>query len=105
MVHVDDVRAACVLHELLEVAAQRPGLRRGPLAELASRKRGDAQVATLRAYLDAHGDVGRAARDLGVHPNTLRYRVRRAVELAGVDLDDPDERLVTELQLRLMADA
>ncbi|HEX8085566.1 MAG TPA: helix-turn-helix domain-containing protein [Solirubrobacteraceae bacterium] len=102
IVHVDDVRAACVLHELLEVAAERPGLRRGPLQDLAAGRHGAAQLATLRAYLDAHGDVGRAARELGIHPNTLRYRLRRAAEVAGVDLGDPDERLVTELQLRLL---
>jgi PucR C-terminal helix-turn-helix domain/Purine catabolism regulatory protein-like family len=102
-VHVDDVHAACVLHELLELAGERPGLRRGPLQELASEQRAAQQLSTLRAYLDAHGDVGRAARELGVHPNTLRYRVRRVVELTGIDLYDPDERLVAELQLRLIA--
>ena len=104
VVHVDDVRASCVLHELLELAGERPGLRRGRVEELASLRHGSAQLATLRAYLDAHGDVGRAARSLGVHPNTLRYRLRRVVEVTGIDLEDPDERLVTELQLRLQAD-
>jgi DNA-binding PucR family transcriptional regulator len=47
------------------------------------------------------GNVAAAAERLGVHPNTLRYRLRRAVELSGLDLGDADERLVTELQLRL----
>jgi DNA-binding PucR family transcriptional regulator len=31
----------------------------------------------------------------------LRYRVRRAAELAGLDLTDPDQRLLAHLQLRL----
>ena len=56
---------------------------------------------SLLAYLDAFGDVRSAAAGLHVHPNTLRYRVRRACELSGLDLDDPDQRLVAQLQLRL----
>jgi PucR C-terminal helix-turn-helix domain/Purine catabolism regulatory protein-like family/GGDEF-like domain len=100
VVHVDDVRCAAILHELLELAAERPSLRRGPLGDLG--EGGAAQLVTLRAYLDAHGDVGKASKRLAVHPNTLRYRLRRLVDVAGLDLDDPDERLVTELQLRLL---
>ena len=99
------MRAEIVLHELVELAAERPSLRDGPIVTLAEtdRDRGDAwRLATLRAYLDAHGDVGAAAERLGVHPNTLRYRLRRLGELTGVDLRDPDARLVTELQLRML---
>lgn len=58
-------------------------------------------VATLGAYLDAFGDVSTAAAALEVHPNTLRYRLKRIVELLGVDLTDPVERFVLELQWRL----
>jgi DNA-binding PucR family transcriptional regulator len=53
------------------------------------------------AYLDAFGDVRSAAKLLHVHPNTLRYRVRRAAEVTGIDLDDPLQRLFAQLQLRL----
>ncbi|MET7506879.1 helix-turn-helix domain-containing protein [Streptomyces albidoflavus] len=56
---------------------------------------------SLLCYLDAFGDVGEAAKRLSVHPNTLRYRLRRAAELAGLDLDDPDQRLAATVQLRL----
>jgi DNA-binding PucR family transcriptional regulator len=105
VVSVEAMRAQIVLHELVEVAAERPSLRDGPLPELAEtdRARGDSwRLATLRAYLDAHGDVRAAADRLAVHPNTLRYRLRRLGELTGVDLRDPDARLVTELQLRML---
>ncbi|WP_234433487.1 PucR family transcriptional regulator [Streptomyces sp. NRRL WC-3549] len=61
-------------------------------------------VATLRAYLDASGDVVRAAERLVLHPNTLRYRLRRARERYGVDLDDPDTRLLLTLAVRLTGD-
>jgi hypothetical protein len=99
VVHFDTVRAAAILHELLELASENDFLRSGPLAALAGR---DEQLVTLRAYLDAHGDVPMAAARMGVHPNTFRYRLRRVLEVTGLDLGDPDERLVTELQLRLV---
>ncbi|MGW1028076.1 PucR family transcriptional regulator [Streptomyces sp. NPDC002577] len=55
---------------------------------------------TLAVHLTRFGDVAAASRDLGIHPNTLRYRLRRVRELFGLDLDDPDIRLLTELGLR-----
>jgi DNA-binding PucR family transcriptional regulator len=45
------------------------------------------------------GDVRAAAERLTVHPNTLRYRVRRAVAVGGLRLRDPRARLVHHLQL------
>ncbi|GAA2313034.1 helix-turn-helix domain-containing protein [Nonomuraea roseoviolacea subsp. roseoviolacea] len=56
-------------------------------------------VHSLRVWLAAHYDVPRAAETLSLHPNTLRYRLRRIGEL--IPLDDPDVRLVLGLQLRL----
>lgn len=56
-------------------------------------------AASLLAYLDAFGDVGAAAGVLHVHPNTLRYRVRQATRLTGLNLADPHERLVAALCL------
>ncbi|WP_425247881.1 PucR family transcriptional regulator [Streptomyces sp. NEAU-NA10] len=60
-------------------------------------------VRTLAAYLDCGGDVPAAARRLVVHPNTLRYRLGRVRERHGVDLDDPDIRLLLTLAARLTA--
>ncbi|WP_443072449.1 helix-turn-helix domain-containing protein [Streptomyces sp. NBC_01485] len=53
------------------------------------------------AYLDAGGDVPEAARRLVVHANTLRYRLGRVRERYGVDLDDPDTRLLLTLAVRM----
>ena len=58
---------------------------------------------TLRQYLDCRCDAGETARRLGVHRNTVRYRLGRLVALSGLDLEDADERLVTEFQLRMLA--
>ncbi|MFD4835409.1 PucR family transcriptional regulator [Streptomyces uncialis] len=58
-------------------------------------------VATLGAYLDALGDIPAAAAGLHVHPNTFRYRLKRVVEISGLDLDDPQARLAVMLQMRI----
>ncbi|WP_129840124.1 PucR family transcriptional regulator [Streptomyces sp. RFCAC02] len=57
---------------------------------------------TLRAYLDHFGDLPAAARALGVHPNTFRYRVQRLHDTCGIDLSDPDSRLLAHIQIRLL---
>lgn len=56
---------------------------------------------TLRYWLDAFGDVSTAAQRTGVHANTFRYRLRRAAQVGGIDLGDPDQRLAAAIQLRL----
>ncbi|MGW4201880.1 PucR family transcriptional regulator [Streptomyces sp. NPDC004726] len=58
-------------------------------------------VATLSSYLDALGDVPTAAARMHVHTNTFRYRLKRVVEISGLDLDDPQERLGVLLQIRI----
>ncbi|MFF1687886.1 PucR family transcriptional regulator [Streptomyces sp. NPDC058254] len=55
---------------------------------------------TVAAHLVFFGDAAATARYVGVHTNTLRYRLRRAAELCGIDLTDPDVRLLVELGLR-----
>ncbi|MEV3996299.1 helix-turn-helix domain-containing protein [Streptomyces halstedii] len=78
----------------------------GPVHDLvrADLATGGELVRTLGAYVDASGDVRRAAERLVLHPNTLRYRLRRARERHGVDLDDPDTRLLVTLAVRLTGD-
>ncbi len=56
---------------------------------------------TLGAYLDSFGDVAAAAQWLQVHPNTVRYRVRRIEKLLSTSLADPDVRLLFSLSLRV----
>ena len=94
-----------MLLELRELSADRPSLARGKLERVLAHdaEHGSAYASTLRAYLDTFGDVAEAAARISVHPNTFRYRMRRLVELFELDLTNPDERLVIELQLRLIA--
>jgi carbohydrate diacid regulator len=44
-----------------------------------------ALMETLRAYLDSDLDIARTAETLYVHPNTVRYRLRRIADLTGLD--------------------
>ncbi|MFF9402950.1 MULTISPECIES: PucR family transcriptional regulator [unclassified Streptomyces] len=106
------VSAAAAYDEVVPEAALLRVLDRvGPLWETLSgpvhamtehdRAHGSAYGASVAAYLDAFGDTGVAARLLNVHANTLRYRLRRARELFGLDLDDPAVRLLADIGLRL----
>lgn len=98
----DDVRPHVLLLELRDHVAGRPHLLDGKVQRLVEEDGPDGiYLDTLRAYLDSFGDVPAAARALDVHPNTFRYRLRRVGEIAGLDLDDPVDRLAAELQLRL----
>lgn len=56
------------------------------------RRKGASQelVSTLRAYFACGLHVERAARQLFVHQNTVRYRLARFEELTGADLRDPE---------------
>lgn len=56
---------------------------------------------SAECYLAHYGDVRSAAAAVQVHPNTLRYRIRRVEEIVGVDLQDASDRLLLELQLIL----
>ena len=56
---------------------------------------------TLRAWLDAHGDVSVAAATLHVHPQTVRYRLAALREVFGDALDDPAARLELAIALRM----
>ena len=56
---------------------------------------------TLRAWLDAHGDVAATAAALHVHPQTVRYRLAGLREVFGDTLDEPAARLELAVALRM----
>ncbi|MZD06977.1 PucR family transcriptional regulator [Streptomyces sp. SID5785] len=55
---------------------------------------------TLLAWLETRGGAPEVAARLGVHPQTVRYRLRQIRELWGDEIDDPDHRFELELVLR-----
>jgi hypothetical protein len=56
-------------------------------------------VTTLRAWCHAGFDAPKSAAALHIHTNTLRYRVRRAAAISGLDLDQPRHLLALQLLL------
>jgi purine catabolism regulator len=54
---------------------------------------------TLEAFIRLHGSVNAVARDLELHRNTVRQRLRRIGQLTGADLGDPNDRLTLHLAL------
>lgn len=73
----------------------------GPLAVLRDHdvEHHSEHLRTLAAWLDHPGAPTAAARSIHVHPNTMRYRMARIADLAGLDLDDATVRLAVRLQI------
>ncbi|MHA6625743.1 PucR family transcriptional regulator [Pseudonocardia sichuanensis] len=96
-----EIRAEVLLTQTLDLLEAGPDLHDPGIARLVAydREHRTDLVTSVVAWLDAMGDVRAAAEKLTVHPNTLRYRVRRATAIAGLRLGDPRARLVHHLQL------
>ena len=58
-------------------------------------------VATLWAYLDNGRSLEATARELFVHPNTVRYRLKRVSEVIGWDATGPREAFILQTALVL----
>jgi hypothetical protein len=126
---VDLLRASASLrpaHRLLAIAVRDVPLRvddhltllaldaaRDPLHALADRRlaglEGRTAAArarleeTLLAWLEQQGSAPAVARQLHVHPQTVRYRLARLREALGDQLDDPQARFELQLVLRAKA--
>ncbi|WP_212909086.1 CdaR family transcriptional regulator [Streptomyces sp. TS71-3] len=55
---------------------------------------------TAEAFLDCAGQAGRTAALLGIHRQTLYYRLSRVEQLTGLDLDDGEDRLLLHMTLK-----
>ncbi|WP_438311411.1 PucR family transcriptional regulator [Streptomyces sp. HUAS TT3] len=55
---------------------------------------------TAEVFLDCAGQAGRAAAALGVHRQTLYYRLSRVEQLTGLDLDEGEDRLLLHMALK-----
>lgn len=55
---------------------------------------------TAEIYLDCAGQAGRTAAELGIHRQTLYYRLSRMEQLTGLDLDDGEDRLLLHMALK-----
>lgn len=59
-------------------------------------------VETLNLYYRNGGNIQQAARRGYLNPSTLKYRLKRIQEIAGIELDDPDTSLQVQLALKLL---
>lgn len=55
---------------------------------------------TAEVFLDCAGQAGRAAAALGIHRQTLYYRLARVEQLTGLDLDEGEDRLLLHMSLK-----
>jgi hypothetical protein len=99
---VDDHLADLALDAAREPLAELAARRLAPLAERteASRER---LAETLLAWLELQGSAPAVARQLHVHPQTVRYRLARLREALGDALDDPQARFELLLALRFQS--
>ncbi|OBK27066.1 PucR family transcriptional regulator [Mycobacterium asiaticum] len=97
-----EARTTVLLDEIVTLIGNHPRLVDPRIGEL--RERDPALAETLRVYLDSFGDVATAAQALQVHPNTVRYRIRRIEQLLATSLANPDVRLLFSLGLRVDVD-
>ncbi|MBP2473251.1 hypothetical protein JOF53_002123 [Crossiella equi] len=70
-----------------------------PLAELTPRQR-ERLTETLLAWLETRSGAPEVAARLGIHPQTVRYRLHQLESLFGDTLNDPAARFDLELVLR-----
>ncbi|PWI07527.1 PucR family transcriptional regulator [Streptomyces sp. NWU339] len=106
IVLMEDAWDAVVVERATAAVGIDTGLLGGPLAALRAHdeEHGTPYRTTLAAWLDHFGDPQSAARLLRIHPNTLRYRLRKLDEVAPVDLSSPRVRLALRLQLTAMGE-
>lgn len=96
----------CVRFEDIELAALLTGWRwehyaARKLAKLAERRDGDVLIETLRSYLTAGRNAKDAARAMGIHRNTMVYRLKRIEDCLERDLGDSAALFELELALRV----
>jgi hypothetical protein len=85
--HAEPLLRQLVIQRHLAPLMSEPGRSRQVLSE------------TLLLYLETHGSAPALAEQLGVHPQTVRYRLRRLREMFGERIDSP-ESLTMLLALR-----
>lgn len=95
------LEAALRIDALLDLTARQPELLEGPLDALFDVEANQVLADTLFQWFAYDRDAAATATAMHLHVNTVRYRLRRVQEMTGIDLDDWDQRLLAELQLRL----
>jgi hypothetical protein len=99
LVVTEDHLPTLALHTDPRLAADMAARALEPLAALPDATR-EKLTATLRAWLDHQGRIDPVAFELGIHPQTVRYRVGQLREVFGGSLDEPEGRFALLVALR-----
>lgn len=94
-------RLATLLHSQRDSWLLRGWLQ--PLQQLQAQDRSGTLMTTLAAWCQHDGQAQVCADALGIHRNTLRYRLERIAELSAIELARFDQRLQLSLGLGLLA--
>jgi carbohydrate diacid regulator len=89
-----------VLLSGLDAGWQAAELRR-PLAQLARERSGAGLLQTLQAWFACDESSAATAAALGIHRNTLDYRLRRIEAVTGLDLGRSEDRLLLYVSVLL----
>jgi len=96
-VHFDELGAFCFV--LTQPTEEIRAFAERALGPLIAEDRDDELFDTLEAYLRHSGSVNTVAKQLFLHRNTVRHRLRRIRKLISADLADPDTRLSLQLAI------
>ncbi|HYN75423.1 MAG TPA: helix-turn-helix domain-containing protein [Candidatus Limnocylindria bacterium] len=91
--------ATLVVHADRRLLADLRGQVLAPLEQVAAARR-PVMAATLCSWLAHHGDRVATSSDLGVHPQTVSYRMAELRRLFGAALEDPHARFALLLALQ-----
>ncbi|WP_271395439.1 helix-turn-helix domain-containing protein [Neomicrococcus lactis] len=67
--------------------------------EFADSQQNGELIETLRRFLHSSGEIGQVARELGIHRNTVRYRLQRVADLTGYSPANMQDRVQLWLAL------
>jgi sugar diacid utilization regulator len=97
---------------LLRLITQREGLQEAvrfsdellePLVQHDATTSGGDLIATLQAYVESDCQCRVTAQEMGIHENTVRYRLKRIREVSGIDTDRFSSMLDIALALQVHA--
>jgi len=73
----------------------------GPLIDYDQRHNADF-VHTLGTFLAHNGNLQATARELSLHVNSVTYRMQRVQSIAGLDLEQSEDRLLAQVALKIL---
>jgi len=74
----------------------------GPILGHDREKKNEVLVKTIQQYIACNFNSQKTADSLFIHINTLKYRLQKIQNIAGIDLNDPETRLNFQLALKAL---